>query len=293
MPIPKQKQTGQDWLTQLWVIRFGKQIDKETFSWLLGPFGSTKGIGKTFIHELAEKEHLYIDQTNASKGLLPSIHALDLSSDELNNLASQVKDFYEHTSSYDLDLNVKWNPFFKVFAVLITFLFSKRIQQLNIPTANTKGSKALDSEIIHLRHTETNEVKRIIWFRTFVKSKQVVYSGVYGIGQLPAGKKCIKAVFPLPNGNATVLLTPSIGPNGELILESSGKKIGDSGFYFLVADSKGSVWTKFIKSFKDTLIVGSKGDELYAVQTLRLWNRNVVRFDYTIKKKDTLTGIQI
>jgi len=56
----------------------------------------------------------------------------------------------------------------------------------------------------------------------------------------------MKAIFPLPNGNATVILKPRIGENGELILDSSGDRIGDSGFYFILKDSKGQLWTKFI-----------------------------------------------
>ena len=55
-------------------------------------------------------------------------------------------------------------------------------------------------------------------------------------------------MFPFPNGNATVILQPSVGDNGELILKSAEKKIGDSGFYFLLKDKNGNLWTKYVKS---------------------------------------------
>lgn len=101
---------------------------------------------------------------------------------------------------------------------------------------------------------------------------------------IPNGQNCIKAIFPLPNGNATVILTPIVGKNGELILSSSGKKIGDSGFYFLLKDSKGNLWTKFIMSFKDKLVVKSENEKLTALQTLTLWNLRVLTFEYKINK---------
>ena len=276
-------QNFQDWITQQWVILFGKKIVPEENEWLLGPFGKTKGIGLKFIKQLAENEQLLIDKKQINKGLLHSINQLDIPKKELKRLSKDVIDFYENTSNYNFDLNVKWNPFFKIFGVLLKILFSNRIQQLNIPMNNTKESKALKSKIIHLTKKGTNELKRTIWLRTFKNSEQVVYSGVYEVCSIPSGRKCIKAIFPLPNGSATVILNPTVGENGELILNSSGKKIGDSGFYFLLKDSKDNLWTKFIKSFQDKLVVSSENGKIKAIQTLTLWNLRVLQFKYDIK----------
>ena len=285
MGTPPLKQNFQDWITQQWVILFGEKITPNKNKWLLGPFGETNGIGLKFIAQLAEKEQLIIDKSTANKGILHSINQLNLPKKELDKLSKKVIDFYEKTSDYDFDLNIKWNPFFKLFGRLLNLLFSKRIQQLNIPMGNSKAPKALESKIIHLANKETKRVERIIWLRTFKNSEEVVYSGVYETCIIPNGQTCIKAIFPLPNGNATVILNPSVGENGEFILTSSGKKIGDSGFYFLLSDSKGDLWTKFIKSFKDQLIVSAESENVTAIQTLTLWNLKVLQFKYTIKKR--------
>lgn len=284
MAIPPLKQNFQDWITQQWVILFGEKIIPNKNKWLLGPFGKTNGIGIKFIEQLAETEQLVIDKNKINKGILHSISQLNLSEKELDKLSKNVIDFYKNTSNYDFDLNIKWNPFFKILGNLLNILFSSRIQQLNIPMDNSKESKALESKIIHLTNKQNKEVKRIIWLRTFKNSEQVVYSGVYETCTIPNGETCIKAIFPLPNGNATVILNPSVGKNGELILTSSGKKIGDSGFYFLLNDSEGNLWTKFIKSFKDQLIVSSINEKIKAKQTLTLWGLRVLTFEYKITK---------
>lgn len=276
------KQNFQDWITQQWVIMFGEKITPNQNKWLLGPFGKTNGIGLKFIKQLEENEKLSIDTNKGDKGILESIHQLNLPEKELLELSKNVINFYENTSNYDFDLKVKWNPFFKIFGGLLKILFSNRIQQLNIPLNNNKESKVLKSEIIHLTHKKTKEVKRIIWLRTYKNSEEVVYSGVYETCKMPNGKTCVKAIFPLPNGNATVILNPSVGLNGELILNSSGKKIGDSGFYFLLHDSEGNLWTKYIKSFKDKLVVSSENEKIKAIQTLTLWGLTVVTFEYKI-----------
>lgn len=282
MKIASFNQKFQDWVTQQWVILFGTKINANDYKWLLGPFGKINGIGLKFIEQLAENEQLIIDDAQANKGLLQSINQLELTSIELNKLSKNVIDFYENTSNYNFELKVKWNPFFKVFGVLLKLLFSNRIEQLNIPMKNNQNSKTLKSKIIYLIKKDSKKLKRIIWLRKFKNTEQVVYSGVYETCLIPKGQTCIKAIFPLPNGSATVILKPTVGENGELILNSSGNRIGDSGFYFLLKDAKGNLWTKFIKSFKDKLVVSSSNGKLKAIQTLTMWNLRVLQFSYTI-----------
>ncbi|WP_010519373.1 hypothetical protein [Croceivirga radicis] len=283
MGLAKKNQSIQDWITQQWVIMFGQKVDHKKHQWLIGPFGGTKGIGLKFIEQLAKDEELVIDKRTKNKGLLDSILDLGLSDDELKRLSPEVIDFYENTSNYDLHLKVKWNPFFKIFGTLIKNLFSRRIEQLNVPIENLDDPSGLTNEIIKLIDTKTNEIKRTIWLRTIKSTGQVVYSGVYEACSLPDNQICIKAIFPLPNGNATVILNPRVGKNGELILDSSGKRIGDSGFYFLLRDSNEQLWCKFIKSFKDKLVVKSIHDGIInATQTLTLYNLKVLEFEYEI-----------
>lgn len=284
MGIARRKQNLQDWMTQQWVIWFGQKIENGKDDWLLGPFGETNGIGTKFINQLAEKEQLIIDRNKKNIGLIQSIDQLNLPKEELNRLSKEVIDFYEHTAQYSFDLKVKWNPFFKFFGILLRLLFSHRIEQLNVPIENIKDSKALTSEIIQLLDPTTQGVKRTIWLRTFKDTGQVVYSGVYETCTIPSGQACIKAIFPLPNGNATVILAPSVGINGELILDSSGKKFGESGFYFLVKDSKGSTWVKHIRSFEDQLVAWSDDDRIIAEQTMTIWGLRVLKFEYYISR---------
>lgn len=285
MNLADTMQKFQDWFTQQWVIICGRKINPSENTWLFGTFGEVNGIGEKFIHQLAEKEDLTIIRKSNSKGLLDSISSLNLSENEIKKLPKNVIDFYEKTSEYKLQLNVKWNPIFKIFGYVVNRLFSQRINQLNIPTNNIQSSENLISEIIELVAKNTNEVKYTIWLRKFQSTGKVIYSGIYTTCLLPSGITCVKAIFPLPKGNATVILKPSVGEKNELILDSSGNKFGDAGFYFLLNDSKGNCWSKYIKSFTDKLIVSDENEKLKAKQTLKLWRLKVARFEYEMKKQ--------
>lgn len=284
MNIADTMQKFQDWFTQQWVITCGRKINPLENSWLMGYFGNVNGIGEKFIYDLAEKEDLTISRNSHNKGLLDSISSLNLQENEIKNLSKKVVDFYENTSEYNLQFSLKWNPIFKIFGYIVNRLFSQRINQLNIPTTNIQSAENLTSEIIQLVAKKTDEVKYTIWLRKFQSTGKVIYSGIYTTCTLPSGVTCIKAIFPLPKGNATVILKPSVGEKNELILDSSGNKFGDAGFYFLLHDSKGKCWSKYIKSFKDKLIVSDENGKLTAEQTLRLWNIKVAKFEYEMKK---------
>ncbi|WP_270087883.1 hypothetical protein [Sphingobacterium sp. SYP-B4668] len=278
-------QKFQDWFTQQWVILWGKKIDPEDTNWLMGPLGNLNGIGENFINELAEKEMLIIKRGTKSQGLIESIDAFQLPESKLARLSKNVVDFYTNTSDYDLDFSIKWNPFFRVFGIMVTKLFSNRIKQLNIPTKNIKQTESLTNEILTLIEPNTNRIKYTAWYRTIKKNGKVVYSGIYGTCILPSGETCLKAIFPLPKGNATVIMSIDINLKGELILNSSGKKFGDAGFYFLLNDSKGNYWTQYIRSFQDRLIISQQDNHLLAEQRLTLWKLMVLRLRYEIKKK--------
>lgn len=274
----------QDWITQQWVIWRGRRIEPESYSWLIGPFGNLDAVGVDFICRFAERENLVIENDTAIKGIIPSMAKLHLSSEDMSRLSQDVIGFYENTASYDLNFSVQWNPLFMFFGSLLNILFSRRINQLNIPTKSIKDAESIKSEIINLVDPQTSQIKYTFWLRAIQSSGQVVYSGVYGLCRLPSGRTCIKAVFPLPNGNATVIMNPSVGTNGELILDSSGNTFGDAGFYFLLKDARQNYHAQFIRSFRDRLIIGSQNGLISAEQILTLWNRKVLQFNYEIKR---------
>lgn len=274
-------QKFQDWFTQQWVIWRGRKLDNGKDEWLLGPFGNVNGIGKMFINQLAEKENLVIDKQQSS-GLIPEVKKLIEDDGDFERLSNKVVDFYQQTSAYSLGLKVHWNPYFKIFGWLVNRMFSNRINQLNIPLKNNTGDEILESEIINLLDSLSGDIKYTFWLRSFRNSNTVIYTGIYGLCELPNGDKCVKAIFPLPNGSATVILKPSVTDTGGLILDASGKQFGDAGFYFLMKDTKGQYWSRYIPSFKDTLHIYSQDENLIANQIMKIWGVKILEFNYKI-----------
>ena len=289
MATPKPFQHLQDWITQQWVILTGRRVNAKTDSWLLGPFGQTGTIGDAFVDHLAQQEDLMVERNCTSCGLIPSFDTLSLSKQATSKLADDIIDFYQHTGTYDLAFGAKWNPVFLMFGKLLNMLFSARLNQLNIPTQQQDSPGAINSELIALTERKSGQLKYVIWYRTFKATGKVLYSGVYTTCTTPSGIVCVKAVFPLPNGNATVILEPEVTENGAFTLRSAGAQHGDAGFYFLLQDATGTVWSRYVRTFEDTLTVQPDAGHLKAKQILRIWKQKVVTFTYRISRK-TGTG---
>ena len=95
-------------------------------------------------------------------------------------------------------------------------------------------AKGMDSKIVLLRDA-AGAVRYAGWYRKLVDTGRVIYTGFYMVGHTPHGEKpAVKVVFPMPHGNATVILRPSLDRNGEFELSSAGQAFGDVGFYHQV-----------------------------------------------------------
>lgn len=154
-----------DWLTQKWVQVCGRRVDLADSPWLEGPISSPQGIGKDFFHHLAEAEDFQLRTMGMRRGLLRDINARQ--SPRANTHATQrgVADFYDRTSDYSLDAWGERSGKFRLFGWLFAILFSRRLQQLNVPLSGLDTSHGISSDVLCLVDPATHEVRYTDWAR--------------------------------------------------------------------------------------------------------------------------------
>src|SRR5262249_52477262 len=102
----------------------------------------------------------------------------------------------------------------------------------------------------------------------------------YGLCRVPGHHgPCVKVVFPLPNGNAMVIMRPRVRSDGALSLVSCGERFGDPGFYFTVQASRGEVWARYVPQLRETIDVYA-ADELRADHAVSMWGATFLRMHY-------------
>jgi hypothetical protein len=196
-----------------------------------------------------------------------------------------VIDFYEHTADYELEAWFEWSGAFRPFGRGLARIFSRRLQQLNVPLSGLETSRGITSEVINLRDRETGDVRYTAWVRQLLSTKNVLYAGSYSLCSVPVfSGRCVKVVFPLPNGNAMVIMYPESHSDGSFSVTSSGQGFGGPGFYFTVRDGKG-VWARYVQTMRESIrVFPSGGGEVRADHTLMLWGTTFLRSHYRLRR---------
>ena len=91
---------------------------------------------------------------------------------------------------------------------LLVTTISRQVDQLNFPLSPLDTALGMSSEVIQLRRAD-GTVRYTGWFRKLAEHDRVLYTGFYMTERVPGEDvPCVKVVFPMPNGNATVILRP-------------------------------------------------------------------------------------
>jgi hypothetical protein len=280
-----------DWTTQQWVRTTGRYIKLADHSWLDGPVGGTRGIGKQFFEQYAKDKNLETIQSGV-RGLLSDFSRLE-EGNNLSPVALPVKEFYEQTSEFDLDAWSEWCHLFKPFGKALSMLFSTRLQQLNVPLSPLDSAKGMTSDVIQLRDRQSGQLAQTAWVRELHATENVLYAGSYSICRVPGYPgPCVKVVFPLPNGNGIVLMKPEAHADGSLSIKSMGKRFGDPGFYFVVHEGTGMVWARYVKSLEEEIhVYPSERGTVRADHTLWIWGTVFLRLHYKMSRQFKPTPI--
>jgi hypothetical protein len=245
-----------DWVTQRWVQLTGRVVDVEREAWLAGPVGDTDRIGSDFYERLAAREGLRVRATGGAAGLMTSFSQLAGPDFDPERVHPAVRDFYERTSVYTLDVWSQWNAIFRPFGGLLAAWFSRRLQQMNVPLSPLATIRGMTSAIVQLEDRRDGSLRYTGWLRENRATGLTVYVGIYSVARIPGhAAPCVKVVFPLPNGSATVFMRPSVQEDGALLLESVGESFGDPGFYFLVRKKDSFYWVRFLRTFRESIRV--------------------------------------
>jgi len=283
--LDDERGTLSDWITQRWVQYTGRRVNLKDDPWIDGPLGEPTGVGPDFFQEYAAHHGLAIATADVPRGLLVDFEALAGPGFDPSTVDPEIARFYEETSEYELDLWSEWSPLFRPFGWLVALLFSRRLQQLNVPISSLDTARGVTSRIVQVVRADGG-VAESAWVRQLVSSGLTLYAGSYSPCRIPCHEgPVVRIVFPLPHGNATVLMAPESRSDGSFVISSSGSPFGGPGFYFFVSDSEGSGWAKHLPTLREAIHVYRADGGLRADHTFVLWRRQFMKLHYRIRRK--------
>lgn len=267
------------WIIYGLICLFGRRISLEDTPWLKGPIGGEL-IGDLPYSQCAKEENLTIERNATDGGLIEDFNQLAGPDSDIGNVHPEIKHFYEHSAEYKMNVWSKtWFPMNIGLWLLVTTI-SRKVDQLNFPMDALASAKGMTSEIILLKRQD-GSLKYTGWLRTM--ENRVLYTGFYMLEKIPGHRSpCVKVVFPMPRGNATVMLRPEVDSKGDLFLVSEGKQLGDPGFYRIQRFRSGwKVWR--IRSLKERFHLYKDPEGILRCDhNVRFWGLPVLTLHYQI-----------
>lgn len=261
----------------------GRRIDLDGAErWLHAPISRAARVSTEWLTVEAARHGGVLAHDDVTAGLLPSISALDGPGFESARLHPLVRDFYEHTAAWRMEVWAGWSPVFWPAGELVGRLWGRRVEQLALPMRPLDVARGMDSQVTPIRDASGDQVAAA-WTRTLRGSGRQVFSGAYSARSLPgADRPSVHVAFPLESGNLQVFLRPSVGAHGALRLESPGRHFGEDGAYVVVRDATAhAAKVPLRESFH--LFVDDDG-VLRTDHELRLWGASVVRLHYRLER---------
>jgi hypothetical protein len=270
-----------DRATQRWVKVTGRRVDLADHEWLRGPIGAPDVIGDEWVTREASTLGATVQRGG---GLLASMSVLESEEFDSTQLAPLIRDFYEHTAEWHLDVWSQWSAAAWPFGWLISSLFGRRLSQLSLPLRPLDAANGMDSRVL-VAMSSTGQQVGAAWLRTLRKTGQTVYSGWYGRAQLPGSSQpSIRVVFPLPNGSVTVFLRPAVEADGSLKLRSTPGDFGTEGTYLIVRDGPSHGAVRRVPIHEEFRVFVDDDGILRTDHALHLGRAPVIRFHYRLTK---------
>jgi hypothetical protein len=257
--------------------------------WLDPVAGDTHTIGTDFFERLAKRTGLAVDEHSEPRGLIDDFDSLAGPECAPEKVDPAVVRFYEHTSRFDFDVWSEWCGAFRPFGFLLSAIFSSRLQQLNVPLSSLDAKLGTTSRVLKLRDEQGRSV-RTAWVRELIATRRTLYAGSYAVCNVPRQQgPCVRVVFPLPNGNAHVILKPEVYDDGSLKVTSSGQGFGDAGFYFFVAGRDGEAWVRYVKTLRESIhVFVDEAGALRADHVMSIWGLVFLRLHYRLRLRDVI-----
>ena len=275
--------------TQAWVRATGTVVSLDAHPWLRGPTGGTRVVADQWLPSEAERLGGVVVEGG---GLVDDVDRLTGPGFDPGRLASPVVDFYERTAAWRLEAWSQWSPVAWPFGLMLSTLFARRLQQLSLPLRPLDVAQGMDSRVLAVKAPDGSQLGAA-WLRRLRSTGQSVYSGWYGIAQLPnTDGPSVRVMFPLPNGSVAVFHRPGVRDDGALTLTSPLGSFGDDGAYLIVARAAGRTASVRRVPLAERFVVWVDDEgTLRTDHALSLWRVPVLRFHYRLERRmDAGTG---
>jgi hypothetical protein len=243
----------------------------------------TSYVGTAYVRDLANELGARYTADAQDTGIVASLDALAGPGFNPGQVDPVVREFYEHTTRFALDIIPRWRLWVRPGYLLYRTLVARPLGQASVPMNQREAQRGIRSRIDTVTGVDGTVSVRG-WIRSFADDDEPIMVGIYTT-YTHGASGYVSVGFPVPEGSFTATLLPRSRPDGGLTLTS---RVHDSqaGHYLTYIDPATDELTALaVHGFEEQLDVFIEDGVLRAEHAFWVFGYPFLTLHYRIKRK--------
>jgi hypothetical protein len=269
-----------------------ERVKAEDVPFVVPLASQTRYVGTDYVRSLAQVLGGTYTPDVADIGIVASLDELAGPSFDPAGVDPLVREFYQHTTRFALDIVPEWRMWVRPGYLLYRTLLARPLGQANVPMSQREAQHGVRSRIDTITGGdgapgagETVTVRG--WIRSRADTGDPIYVGIYTTYR-HEGRGYVSVGFPLPQASFTATLLPRSRPGGGLVLDSRSE-LDQPGHYLTYIDAQtAELTTAAVRGFAERLDVFLEAGELRAEHAFWVFGLPFLILHYRITRKPRL-----
>jgi hypothetical protein len=284
-----------------------ERVKAEDVPFVVPLASQTRYVGTDYVRSLAQVLGGTYTPDVADIGIVASLDELAGPSFDPAGVDPLVREFYEHTTRFALDIVPEWRMWVRPGYLLYRTLVARPLGQASVPMSQREAQHGVRSRIDTITGVEgfsgghggvvppgasrapgAGETVTVRgWIRSRADTGEPIYVGIYTTYR-HEGRGYVSVGFPLPQASFTATLLPQARPGGGLVLDSRSE-LDQPGHYLTYIDTQtAELTTVVVRGFAERLDVYTEAGELRAEHAFWVFGLPFLVLHYRIARKPRL-----
>ena len=270
------------------VSLLAERVRAEDVPFVVPLASQTRYVGTGYVRSLAQLLGGTYTPDVADIGIVASLDALAGPSFDPAGVDPLVREFYEHTTRFALDIVPEWRMWVRPGYLLYRTLLARPLGQANVPMSQREAQRGVRSRIDTITGLPGRSETIRGWIRSAADTGEPIYVGIYTTYR-HSGYGYVSVGFPLPQASFTATLAPSARPgagNRQGLVLNSRSELDQPGHYLTHIDPVSSDLTTLgVRGFAERLDVYVSDGELRAEHAFWVFGFPFLVLHYRMHRK--------
>ena len=250
----------------------------------------TRYVGTGYVRELAEVLGGTYLADAPDVGIVASLDELAGPQFAPADIDPRVREFYEHTTRFTLDIDPEWRLWVRPGYLLYRTLVARPLGQASVPMNQREALRGVRGRIDTITPAQDHVVAIRGWIRSYADNDEPIDVGIYTTYR-HGGRGYVSVGFPLPQASFTATLVPQARPGGGLVL-TSRSDLDQPGHYLTYIDAATrELTTLAVPGFAEQLDVYAEDGDLRAEHAFWVFGLPFLVLHYRLHRKAADTAV--